>query len=57
MTTRQTKTELKLQQALTELLPTKGLASMTVSDICRTAGINRGTFYAHYIDKYDLVDK
>lgn len=57
MTTRQTKTELKLQQALTELLPTKGLANMTVSDICRTAGINRGTFYAHYIDKYDLVDK
>lgn len=55
--TRQTKTESKLQRALIELLPTKGLSGMTVSDICRTAGINRGTFYAHYVDKYDLVEK
>ena len=54
---RQTKTESKLQQALIELLPSKGLAGITVSDICRAAGINRGTFYAHYVDKYDLIDK
>lgn len=56
-TTRQTKTEHKLQQALIKLLPAKGLSGMTVSDICRTARINRGTFYAHYVDKYDLVEK
>lgn len=54
---RQTKTESKLQQALIELLPSKGLSGITVSDICRTAGINRGTFYAHYTDKFDLVEK
>ena len=55
--TRQTKTEQKLQHALTELLPVKGLSGITVSDICRAAGINRGTFYAHYTDKFDLVEK
>lgn len=27
---------------------------MTVSDLAREAGINRGTFYMHYIDKFDL---
>ena len=54
---RNTKTESKLHQALVELLPGKGLAGVTVSDICRVAGINRGTFYAHYVDKYDLFDK
>ena len=54
---RQTKTGAKLQHARIELLPAKGLAGITVSDICRSAQINRGTFYAHYVDKYDLVEK
>lgn len=54
---RQTKTETKLQHALIELLPVKGIAGITVSDTCRSAQINRGTFYAHYVDKYDLVEK
>ena len=54
---RTTKTEEKIRCALTELLPQKGLAGMTVSDVCRVAGINRGTFYAHYTDKFDLMDK
>lgn len=25
-------------------------------DLTRTAGINRGTFYLHYVDKYDMAD-
>ncbi len=54
---RTTKTEAKIRCALTELLPQKGLAGMTVSDVCRVAGINRGTFYAHYTDKFDLMDQ
>lgn len=33
------------------------MESLTVSDIARGAGINRGTFYLHYIDKYDLMEK
>lgn len=55
--TRSTKTETKIRQAMTELLPSKGLAGITVSDICRNAGINRGTFYSHYTDKFDLMEK
>lgn len=54
---RNTATETKLQQAITKLLSVKTLDQVSVSDICREAGINRGTFYAHYIDKYDFFDK
>lgn len=28
-----------------------------VTDICKKTGLNRSTFYADYIDIYDLVDK
>lgn len=54
---RKTKTEGRIRAALTHLLRTKGLEGLTVSDVSREAGINRGTFYAHYVDKYDLVQK
>lgn len=54
---RQTKTEGRIREALTRLLPKKGVEGISVSDIAREAGINRGTFYAHYVDKYDLMEK
>ena len=28
-----------------------------VSDIAKEAGINRGTFYLHYVDKFDMIDQ
>ncbi|MDD7793474.1 TetR family transcriptional regulator [Clostridium sp. 'White wine YQ'] len=34
----------------------KGFESITVKDITTTATINRTTFYAHFTDKYDLLD-
>lgn len=40
-----------------ELLSTKTFEEISVSDISKLAGINRGTFYRHYIDKYDLLEK
>ncbi|MBW3091509.1 TetR/AcrR family transcriptional regulator [Bifidobacterium sp. 82T10] len=51
---RNTQTEAKIKAAFTTLVKSKGFDAMTVSDIARTAGINRGTFYMHYIDKFDL---
>ena len=33
------------------------LRSHCVSDIAREAGVNRGTFYLHYVDKFDMVDQ
>lgn len=46
-----------LKQALFDLLREKGFAAVTVRDICERATLNRATFYAHYVDKYDLIDR
>ena len=45
-----------LQQALKELAFEKGFQSITVQDITQRAGINRSTFYAHFQDKYELLE-
>ena len=55
MQKRQTNSKTNIKKAFIHLLQTKGLESLTVSDIARDAQINRGTFYMHYIDKYDLL--
>ena len=39
------------------MLQTKELHEITVSDICKRCELNRSTFYANYIDIYDLADK
>src|SRR5215475_3383358 len=43
--------------ALIELTIEKGFSSVTISDITKYARINRATFYRHYQDKFDLLDK
>ena len=45
-----------LQQALTELMAEKSLRSITVQDIAERATVNRVTFYAHFPDKYALLE-
>ena len=45
-----------IREAFYELLREKGFEKMTVSDLCRQAQINRGTFYLHYEDKYELLN-
>lgn len=50
-------TRLLIRRALTELLRQKPLQSITVKELCEVAGINRGTFYAHYIDLYALREE
>lgn len=47
----------KLEKAFIELLQTRQVKDITVSDIIKTAGLNRSTFYANYIDIFDLADK
>lgn len=47
----------RIQKAFISFLETKELYQITVSDICKSAGINRSTFYANYLDVYDLSDK
>ena len=47
----------KIERAFIELLQTRELKEITVSDIIKMTGLNRSTFYAHYLDIYDLADK
>ncbi|WP_207940409.1 hypothetical protein DOK78_002105 [Enterococcus sp. DIV2402] len=54
---RNTQTKDKIKEAFINLINEKGLEGMTVSDIARQCNINRGTFYLHYVDKYDLMEK
>lgn len=43
--------------ALVTVGKTKPLNRITISDITRTSGISRGTFYLHYLDKDDLINQ
>ena len=51
------KTRKAIRDALSQLLTTKELHKVTVQEITEIADINRGTFYKHYLDIYDLYDK
>ena len=51
------RTKKLLRQALTRLMQQKDFQSITVTDVVREADINRGTFYAHYRDVYDLREQ
>ena len=44
-----------IKESLIELLENKKIHQITVTDICKSANINRGTFYTHYKDAYDLL--
>ncbi|MEZ0481650.1 TetR/AcrR family transcriptional regulator [Planococcus sp. SSTMD024] len=51
------RTQQAIRSALISLIEEKGFEAMSVKDIAERANINRGTFYSHYEDKYDLMDK
>lgn len=46
----------KIEEVFVEMLKKKELNQITVTDICKSAGINRTTFYASYVDIYDLSE-
>lgn len=50
-------TQKVIQDAFWQLLKEKPLSRITVKEVCSLAQINRGTFYRHYLDCYDLMDK
>jgi AcrR family transcriptional regulator len=45
-----------LQQALMDLMREKSFQAITVQDIAERATVNRVTFYAHFEDKYALLE-
>lgn len=54
---RQKYTRLVLKESLLKLLEQKTISTVTVKEICKQADINRSTFYTHYKDQFDLLDK
>ena len=46
----------KIESVFYELIQTHELKEISVSEICKLANLNRTTFYANYIDIYDLAD-
>lgn len=45
----------KMHSALITLLENKEFQEISIMDICKAAGVNRSTFYAHYDNTYDLL--
>jgi AcrR family transcriptional regulator len=50
------RTQSFILDAFRALLGEKSFKSITVKEITSRAGINRATFYAHYQDKFDLLN-
>ncbi|MBR2547635.1 MAG: TetR/AcrR family transcriptional regulator [Eubacterium sp.] len=46
-----------IETALITLLKTRPIDRITVTELAHTARINKGTFYLHYTDIYDLYDQ
>ena len=47
----------KMDKALIFLLEEKSFEYITVSEICKKAGVNRSTFYLHYENTVDLLNE
>lgn len=45
-----------LRKAMLELIQEKTLAAVSIKEITERAEVSRGTFYAHYADKYELAE-
>ncbi|MFT4105322.1 MAG: TetR/AcrR family transcriptional regulator [Lacrimispora sp.] len=51
------KSQAAIQSTFLEMLADRGFDEITVKDIADKANISRKTFYLHYVDKYDLMDR
>ena len=51
------KTKNQLRQGLARLMLEKSLKEITVKELTDLVDMNRGTFYLHYRDIYDMVEK
>lgn len=50
------KNKRNMEAALIGLMKEKPFSKITIQDICKSALVSRSTFYAHYLDKYDLLE-
>lgn len=54
---RRRESQKKIEKAFIELLQTREMKDITVSELIKMTELNRSTFYANYIDIFDLADK
>ncbi len=54
---RRQESQAKIMKAFVQQLQYKELAQISVTEICKDANVNRSTFYANYLDIYDLADQ
>lgn len=54
---RMTRTKESIFEALLELMKEKDFEKITIQNLTERAQINRATFYAHFQDKYELLDE
>jgi len=50
-------TQKVIRESLLKLLESKKIDKITIKELCDVADINRSTFYAHYHNIFDLVNK
>ncbi len=50
-------TQMVIKDSFVKLLGGKPVNKVTVKEICQLSEINRATFYKHYSDAYDLLEK
>lgn len=50
-------TKEKIKEAFLELYKKKRIEKISIQELTDLAGMNRGTFYAHYMDIYDLLNQ
>lgn len=50
-------TRMIIEKSFLEILKEKPVAKVTVTELCQMAQINRATFYKHYLDVSDLLEK
>lgn len=46
-----------LKNALVQLMQEQHISKISIRALCEVADINRSTFYMHYTDQYDLLNK
>jgi len=51
------KSQEQIEKVFLQLIQKKNIDEISVSTICEKANLNRSTFYANYIDIYDLAKK
>ena len=48
-------TKMVLKESLLKLMEVKPIGKIQIKELCELADVNRGTFYTHYSDQFDLL--